>query len=145
MSICFCKTVDWRNCILNLFEAGNITKSLVIGNLRLIMSRIRIYAEFNYFMTEAVTYLLCKSMDWFLYDNGLRHERAKGSVYPWKPILYALVTLFIILFRNLLCFEKLRKTYFIPFFNAIKLSRLVTTKTKSNFAILLNLYNFCVH
>ena len=21
--------------------------------------------------------LLCKSMDWFLYDNGLRHERAK--------------------------------------------------------------------
>ena len=22
-------------------------------------------------------YLLCKSMDWFLYDNGLRHERVK--------------------------------------------------------------------
>ena len=22
--------------------------------------------------------LLCKSMDWFLYDNGPRHERAKG-------------------------------------------------------------------
>ena len=21
--------------------------------------------------------LLCKSMDWFLYDNGLRHERVK--------------------------------------------------------------------
>ena len=29
-------------------------------------------------MTEAVIiYLLCKSMDWFLYDNGLRHERVK--------------------------------------------------------------------
>ena len=26
-------------------------------------------------MAEAVIYLLCKSMDWFLYDNGLRHER----------------------------------------------------------------------
>ena len=30
-------------------------------------------------MTEAVIirYLLRKSMDWFLYDNGLRHERVK--------------------------------------------------------------------
>ena len=38
---------------------------------------------FNPFMTEAVIYrnqsidLLHKSMDWFLYDNGLRHERVK--------------------------------------------------------------------
>ena len=24
--------------------------------------------------------LLCKSMDWFLYDNGLRHERVKLGV-----------------------------------------------------------------
>ena len=23
--------------------------------------------------------LLCKSMDWFLYDNGLRHDRVKGT------------------------------------------------------------------
>ena len=23
--------------------------------------------------------LLCKSMDWFLYNNGLRHERVKDS------------------------------------------------------------------
>ena len=23
------------------------------------------------------TDLLCKSVDWFLYDNGLRHERVK--------------------------------------------------------------------
>ena len=34
-------------------------------------------------MTETVSYrnqsidLLCKSMDWFLDDNGLRHERVK--------------------------------------------------------------------
>ena len=29
-------------------------------------------------MTEAVIiYLLRKSMDWYLYDNGLRHERVK--------------------------------------------------------------------
>ena len=36
--------------------------------------------HFNSFMTEALSYrnqsidLFCKSMDWFLYDNGLRHE-----------------------------------------------------------------------
>ena len=35
-------------------------------------------------MTEAVSYrswsidLLYKSMDWFLYDNGLRHERVSS-------------------------------------------------------------------
>ena len=35
-------------------------------------------------MTEPLSYrnqsiidLLCKSMDWFLYDNGLRHERVE--------------------------------------------------------------------
>ena len=31
----------------------------------------------NSFMT---TPLLCKSMDWFLYDNGFRHKRVKGDV-----------------------------------------------------------------
>ena len=25
--------------------------------------------------------MLCKSMDWFLYDNGLRHERVKDFFY----------------------------------------------------------------
>ena len=29
--------------------------------------------HFNPFKTEAV--VICKSMDWFLYDNGLRLER----------------------------------------------------------------------
>ena len=28
--------------------------------------------------------LLCKSMDWFLYDNGLRLERVK--LPPWFPV-----------------------------------------------------------
>ena len=36
-------------------------------------------AQLNSFMTEAV--IICKSMDWFLYDNGLRHERVKLRVY----------------------------------------------------------------
>ena len=37
----------------------------------------------NSYMTGLLSYrnqsidLLCKSMDWFLYDNGLRHERVK--------------------------------------------------------------------
>ena len=28
-------------------------------------------------------YLRSKSMDWFLYDNGLRHERVKVATYIW--------------------------------------------------------------
>ena len=41
---------------------------------------------FNSFMMEAVSYgnqsidLLRKSMDWFLYDNGLHHESFKHDL-----------------------------------------------------------------
>ena len=41
----------------------------------------------NSFMTKSLLYrnqsnnLLCKSMDWFLYDRDLRHERVKEI---WK-------------------------------------------------------------
>ena len=35
---------------------------------------LKLCAEFNSFMTEAVI-IWSKSMDWFLYNNGLRHER----------------------------------------------------------------------
>ena len=33
----------------------------------------------NHFKTEAIIILLRKSMDWFLYDDGLRLERVKSS------------------------------------------------------------------
>ena len=36
--------------------------------------------------------LLCKSMDWFLYDNDLRHERVKGSFISQN--IYVFVTTF---------------------------------------------------
>ena len=44
----------------------------------------------NSFMTEAV--IIRKSVDWFLYDNGLRHERVKvfilnSSRMPSAPLL----------------------------------------------------------
>ena len=36
----------------------------------------------NEFMTESISYRNqytdCKSLDWFLYDRGLRHERVNG-------------------------------------------------------------------
>ena len=35
--------------------------------------------------------LLCKSMDWFLYDNGLRHERVKRSEVKKFPTAIMLI------------------------------------------------------
>ena len=35
------------------------------------------------------TDLLCKSMDWFLHDNGLRHERVKIIVFKFQSHLIA--------------------------------------------------------
>ena len=46
----------------------------------------RVSLKFNSFMTEPLSYrnqsidLLRKSMNWFLCDNGLRHERVKSYV-----------------------------------------------------------------
>ena len=38
-------------------------------------------------MTEAVIiyYLLSKSMDWFLYDDGLRHKRVNVQYITYHP------------------------------------------------------------
>ena len=47
----------------------------------------------NSFMTEALSYrnqsidLMRKSMDWFLYDNGLRHERVNSNYFMYMHIL----------------------------------------------------------
>ena len=44
---------------------------------------------FNFFMTEVTIYrnqwidLLSKSMDWFLYDRDLRHERVKALFWAF--------------------------------------------------------------
>ena len=43
-------------------------------------------------MTEAVIILLCKSVDWFLYDNGLCHEGIKSSFLSQN--IYVFVTTF---------------------------------------------------
>ena len=38
--------------------------------------------------------LICKSMDWFLYDNGRRHESLKGYLKMWvKQIIHSKITL----------------------------------------------------
>ena len=33
-------------------------------------------------------HLLCKSMDWFLYDRDLRHERVKGTIWTFSNIVH---------------------------------------------------------
>ena len=35
--------------------------------------------------------MICKSTDWFLYDNGLRHERVKAITQIIQDIFMALV------------------------------------------------------
>ena len=64
-----------------LFDIGGILRSTFISS--------QFHVSLKSFMTEAVIIqkldqsidLLCKSMDWFLYDNALRHERVKDLSY----------------------------------------------------------------
>ena len=58
-----------------------------------ILLPIRVDNEFiadNYFHKKVPsTHLLCKSMDWFLYDRDLRRERAKHiSLRYTQSLLY---------------------------------------------------------
>ena len=43
--------------------------------------------------------LLRKSMDWFLYDNGLRHERVKIS-FAWNWFKMKVLSLAISFWKN---------------------------------------------
>ena len=42
-----------------------------------------------------LSHMLCKSMDWFLYDNGLRHERVKQfyEQLPFFPYMLSFTTM----------------------------------------------------
>ena len=48
----------------------------------------------NYFMKEDLSYrnqsinLLCKSIDWFLYDRDVRHERVNSTFTVFAPNEY---------------------------------------------------------
>ena len=48
----------------------------------------------NYFMKEDLSYrnqsinLLCKSIDWFLYDRDVRHERVTSTFTVFAPNEY---------------------------------------------------------
>ena len=60
----------------------------VTNRLKILFIQYSLRREFlkiNSLMTESLSYrnqstdFFCKSMDWFLYDTNLRHERVKGN------------------------------------------------------------------
>ena len=54
----------------------------------------RVSQVINYFMKEDLSYrnqsinLLCKSIDWFLYDRDVRHERVNSTFTVFAPNEY---------------------------------------------------------
>ena len=77
----FCSDNNNNSSLLSVFVM--FTKFLVILfiNLYHLFNEIFINASFNFSMTESVSYrnqsidFLCKSVDWFLCDRNLHHER----------------------------------------------------------------------
>ena len=61
--------------IVHNCQVGNSKIQLINDGLEFLVSFV--WGYINSFMAEAVI----KSMDWFLYDNGLRHERVKRFVW----------------------------------------------------------------
>ena len=51
---------------------------------------------------------LTKSMDWFLYDNGLRHEKVKWLQLFFTLFLIAKYLLFLLAYKNLPILENLK-------------------------------------
>ena len=64
-----------NHLISNKVSYHNINLSIFILNL--IMPLLLFHDGGRYTETSPLI-LLCKSMDWFLYDNGLLHERVEG-------------------------------------------------------------------
>ena len=80
------KLLLWRKDSLKLQSPKELWKTLKpfvwnakVGNKAKASLKKDGIIQFNPFMTEAdiIWKLLCKSMEWFLYDIGLRHERVK--------------------------------------------------------------------
>ena len=69
------------NMRINFFKRLNfLLKNIFFKSINLCLFQPmrlieKLQIRLNSFMTEAV--IIQKSMDWFLYDNGLRHERVK--------------------------------------------------------------------
>ena len=73
--------------------------------------------------------LTCKSMDWFLYDDGLRHERAlnaKSTTGFCKSLLYALSTLYQVhqIIQTDVWKKNIEKTFIKYLVNRVKVSNM---------------------
>ena len=72
----------WWGSKRNIREKLKKKKIIQLKNQNTVFELIcKCYSSFNSSLTEVLSYrtqstdLLCKSMDWFLYDRDLRHER----------------------------------------------------------------------
>ena len=110
-----------NHLISNKVSYHNINLSIFILNL--IMPLLLFHDGGRYTETSPLI-LLCKSMDWFLYDNGLLHERDRWlNVRLWNELLWNWLLLQLLnlqiwrLFRarSSLSFRKLQSVHFILF------------------------------
>ena len=84
--------------------------------------------------------MLRKSMDWFLYDNGLCHEKVKVSEYPFKQnrsMLKNMTVLLYMYFFNI-SLNVLRPTFFntcnLPFLSSPNIGKIrVKVGPKTNY------------
>ena len=82
--------------------------------------------------------LLCKSMDWFLYDNGFRHERAlnaKSTTGVVKSLLYAPSTLYQVhqIIQTDVWKKNIEKTFIKYLVNRVKFSNMSSSVDSLNY------------
>ena len=88
------KNAQWKTIILNM--TSMVTFFLIIPRL--------FRLQFWWCVAENLT----KSMDWFLYDNGLRHEKVKWLQLFFTLFLIAKYLLFLLAYKNLPILENLK-------------------------------------
>ena len=91
-----CQLVCWVNVfkILNLCSQLNLLSSLKPRNKNRISWRLTISCRKPSPYRNQSADLLCKSMNWFLYGNGLRHERVNRKYYEFPSLFPCLRGLF---------------------------------------------------
>ena len=69
--------IRWYSFQKSTIFTWNITVKLLVSQ---IFSQILSWRRSLSYRNQSID-LLCKSMDWFLYDNGLRHDRVKFFLF----------------------------------------------------------------
>ena len=99
--LCFLEAVNYYHKTLHLGCCSSPRSASGYSKTSKLAHRIKSNSSINPFMTEVVT--IYKPVHWFLYDNGLRHERVNYVPHFYESVLSNFIYMFTL---NITCISE---------------------------------------